>query len=457
MRVLFVAVALIFGFENFSFSMEELPKETKEQRVKKRNVLKGSFKLFFLKPDADPEEEAKPLRKRDRLARLFGIDQTGENITEVILVQNLLAIPIRLPDIEAPSRHRDRLAKFLGIEQKKQEYKDLPQDGLSSLPKDMHLLILYLLPLKDSLKLLKLNKRTRFTLLDTLTEYKLRVEEESLEKLAELSGDPQAFDNYIASYPDFATYQGSHYPFLEKLLEDNSSWLNNKLLFRGWKDCFNTSNNYVYEHPFQCQKYMDNNRAISSGFEFFREGKDRELSVLPLWLAKEFIRKQIIMLCVSGSCISHLPSSFVRELKNLTSINITYSKLLEIPESLSELHELEHLELQHNLISNLPDIFAPLRKLKYVDLSHNLITHFPEIDKHYFVKNEYSHIDFSHNRWDSESWVLLSYIQIELETEKMREKNWEDFKKDVHDLPDNIQLYILRNTIGKFIPVMRLG
>ncbi|MEO7840152.1 MAG: COR domain-containing protein [Anaerolineales bacterium] len=68
----------------------------------------------------------------------------------------------------------------------------------------------------------------------------------------------------------------------------------------------------------------------------------------------------------------------VFELSLLTSLDLSYNELIDLPEFLTKLKNLKTLDLNFNKLASLPEAITKLQNLKTLDLSHNQLASLPE-------------------------------------------------------------------------------
>ena len=86
--------------------------------------------------------------------------------------------------------------------------------------------------------------------------------------------------------------------------------------------------------------------------------------------------KNLTYLDLSSNAILTLPNVF-DSLKSLKLLELNSNMLTELPESICSLKDLESIQLHHNKLVALPEKFIKLKQLKNLSLSANPITHLP--------------------------------------------------------------------------------
>lgn len=82
-----------------------------------------------------------------------------------------------------------------------------------------------------------------------------------------------------------------------------------------------------------------------------------------------------IKLCTKK--ISSIPFKDIRQLKNLTSLDISHSDLSELPEWIGKLKYLEYLYLNNNKLIHLPEWIGRLKNLNFLDVQNNQLVEIP--------------------------------------------------------------------------------
>jgi len=83
---------------------------------------------------------------------------------------------------------------------------------------------------------------------------------------------------------------------------------------------------------------------------------------------------------ISLSAFSKVPD-FIKDMKDLTVLDISHNKLYDLPDFIGNLKKLKVLDLHSTWIKELPDWICNLKNLEDLDISANDIEVNPEISK----------------------------------------------------------------------------
>jgi len=79
---------------------------------------------------------------------------------------------------------------------------------------------------------------------------------------------------------------------------------------------------------------------------------------------------KLTSLALSGSQLTELPPEIV-QLTDLTSLDLSFNKLTELPPEIVQFRQLKKLELENNQLTNLPKEIGQLNKLRRLALRNN--------------------------------------------------------------------------------------
>jgi len=91
----------------------------------------------------------------------------------------------------------------------------------------------------------------------------------------------------------------------------------------------------------------------------------------------EALRNGAVLLDLSGTRLTELPAS-IGQLTQLQSLDLSHNHLTELPDSLGQLTQLQSLDVIRNQLTELPESIGQLTRLKSLDPSNNRLTEFPE-------------------------------------------------------------------------------
>jgi len=89
--------------------------------------------------------------------------------------------------------------------------------------------------------------------------------------------------------------------------------------------------------------------------------------------------EKVYILDLSGQNASELlANTDIKKFKNLVSLNLSDSRLSDLPDGLTKLENLYHLDLSMNRLSDIPDDVFNLKHLTHLNLSENQVGELPE-------------------------------------------------------------------------------
>ncbi|PWA68681.1 disease resistance protein RPS2 [Artemisia annua] len=100
------------------------------------------------------------------------------------------------------------------------------------------------------------------------------------------------------------------------------------------------------------------------------------------------------------TCLSRISNWFFQSMPSLRVLNLSYTSLREIPESICELVELRHLDLSHTKLTTLPKQLGKLQNLRHLDLQRTYLRTIPREAINRLFQVRVLNLYYSYETWE---------------------------------------------------------